>query len=326
MAGVVAVAVHHRAGLAADHRRAGAQDRRIEVALQRHAPRHRGTRVGQVDRPIHAQRRAAAVGQRRQLPMGALGKQDHRQFARSGVFFQRSHDPRHVAQRELAERRWTEQASPAVEDHQCLRAGRGLGDQVGGHGLRQRVQQLVGERRLIPAHGLERGEIARAVALDHVAGERPRAAGEADQRHAPVQLAADQSHRVHHVAQFAIHVRHGEFVDVGPAAQRARELRAFALGEAQTQPHRVGNGQDVGEQDRRIEVETLQRLQGHLAGVLRVLRQPHETAGALARGAVLGQVAAGLAHHPDRRGVGGFAAQRAQEAVVLQDIGHGNQR
>ena len=37
-----------------------------------------------------------------------------------------------------------------------------------------------------------------------------------------------------------------------------------------------------------------------------------------ARGAVFGQVAAGLAHDPYRRGVGGLAAQRAQEAVVLE--------
>ena len=96
------------------------------------------------------------------------------------------------------------------------------------------------------------------------------------------------------------------------------ELRAFALGKRQAQAHRVGDGEDVGEQDRGVELEALQRLQGDFAGELGVLRQAHEAAGALAGGAVLRKVAAGLAHYPDRGGVGRFAAQGAQEAIVLQ--------
>ena len=44
----------------------------------------------------------------------------------------------------------------------------------------------------------------------------------------------------------------------------ALEARALALGERQAEPHRVGDRQDVGEQDRRVEREARERLQRHL--------------------------------------------------------------
>ena len=42
-----------------------------------------------------------------------------------------------------------------------------------------------------------------------------------------------------------------------------------------------------------------------------------------ADGAILGQVAAGLPHDPDRRAVDGFAPQRAKEAIVLGHVQSG---
>jgi C4-dicarboxylate-specific signal transduction histidine kinase len=50
---------------------------------------------------------------------------------------------------------------------------------------------------------------------------------------------------------------------------------------------------------------------------LRVLAQLQEAAGAAPRLVVLGQVAAGLAHQPDRGVIHGLAQQCAQEGVVL---------
>ncbi len=91
-------------------------------------------------------------------------------------------------------------------------------------------------------------------------------------------------------------------VDVGGVAHGALEARAFAVGEVEAEAHRVGHRQDVGEQDRRVEREARERLQRDFARELRVSSQSVEkTAGTGARRAVLGQVAAGLAHHPDRR-------------------------
>jgi hypothetical protein len=171
-------------------------------------------------------------------------------------------------------------------------------------------------------HALDVREVLAAAALDHVGADRPRTAREADQRHAAPELAADQAHRVHHVAQLALGVRHRQPVDVGRAAHRAGDLRPLARLELEPDVHRVRDGEDVGEQDRGVEAVTLERLQRDLAGQLRVHAQVEEAAGLRARGAVLGQVAPGLAHHPQRRARRRLSQQRAQQQVVLQGRAH----
>ncbi len=128
----------------------------------------------------------------------------------------------------------------------------------------------------------------------------------------------DQVDRVGYVAKLCARVGHAEAVDIGRTTQRAFEFRTFALGEVQTEAHRVRNRQDVGEQNRRVEIETAQRLQGYLAGELGVFAQVEKTACLLARGSILGQVTPRLAHDPDRRGVGGLAQQSPDQAIILQ--------
>ena len=119
-------------------------------------------------------------------------------------------------------------------------------------------------------HGLDGAEIvARAAAFHHVAGQRVRAAGKADQRHAAGQRTPDFADRIHHIAQLRIRIGHRQIADRPFVAQRPLELRTFAFGEVQAQAHRVGDGEDVGKQDRRIEFEARQRLQRHLAGQCR---------------------------------------------------------
>jgi hypothetical protein len=72
----------------------------------------------------------------------------------------------------------------------------------------QRMQRL----RIVQRQRLDPCEVAAAAALDHVAGQGPRTAGKTDQRHPTVvghvvKFAADRAHRIHHVAQRAVHVR-----------------------------------------------------------------------------------------------------------------------
>jgi hypothetical protein len=129
--------------------------------------------------------------------------------------------------------------------------------------------------------------------------------------------ATDLGHRIHHVAQMHVRVRHREVADRPFFAQRALEARALALGEIQAEAHRVGHGEDVGKQDGGVQLEACQRLQRDLAGQLRVLAQLQEAAGAAPGLVVLGQVASGLAHQPDRGVVDGLAQQGTQEGVVL---------
>jgi hypothetical protein len=79
----------------------------------------------------------------------------------------------------------------------------------------------------------------------HVAGERERAAGKADQRHAPGERLRDQAHRIGHVAQARANVGDGEPRDVFLGAHRPLELRPFAFREIQAEAHRIGHGEDV---------------------------------------------------------------------------------
>ncbi len=164
---------------------------------------------------------------------------------------------------------------------------------------------------------LDQAVVVRAAALDHVGGQGPGAAGEADQGHAAVERAADGGDRVEDVAQL-VHVGHGEGADVGLGAHGLLEPGALTEREVQAQAHGVGDGEDVGEEDGRVERVALQRLQGDFGGVVDVGGQAHEAAGLGARGAVLGQVAAGLPHQPHGGVVGGLAQAGAQETVVLQ--------
>ena len=93
-------------------------------------------------------------------------------------------------------------------------------------------------------------------AFDHIAGERERAAGEADQRYAAVQRFADGADGVEDVLQL-FHIGNLQLGNVGFVLQGTFEFRAFAFGKIQTQAHCVGDGQDVGEQNRRVQIEAV---------------------------------------------------------------------
>ena len=96
------------------------------------------------------------------------------------------------------------------------------------------------------------------------------------------------------------------------------KARASPWAKGQPQAHGVGHGQDVAEQNGGVQRVALQRLQRDLGGVIAVGGQAHEAAGLGAGGAVLGQVAPGLAHQPQRRVGRGAAQAGLQEGGVVQ--------
>ena len=63
--------------------------------------------------------------------------------------------------------------------------------------------------RFVQRHRLDAGEVLAAAAFHHVAGQRPRAAGKADQRHFSLQLTANRAHGIHHVAKLTFRVWNG---------------------------------------------------------------------------------------------------------------------
>ncbi len=127
-----------------------------------------------------------------------------------------------------------------------------LGVQVQGDSVGVDFQDAVHQIRAAVHQGLHMPVVVRACALDHVARQRPGAARKTDQRHAAIQRLADTGHRVEHVAQL-VHVGHSELGHSGFVAHVFGKARAFALGKGQAQAHGVGHGEDVAEQDGRVE-------------------------------------------------------------------------
>ncbi len=111
-------------------------------------------------------------------------------------------------------------------------------------------------------------------------------------------------------------------LNVGDRTHRTGELWTLAVAERQAQAHGVGDGQDVREQDGGVQRETGQRLQRDFTGQFRGLAEAHEVAGAGAGGAVFRQIAARLAHQPDRCDIDRLSAQGAQQAVIVEGGGH----
>ena len=323
VARVVTEVVENAFHLGADRRRRRVQHRRVQVALQRHPVAHPATGFADIDGPVQAQGVTAAVRHGFQPQPAVLGEQDHRHLAALVVADQTIDDALHVAQGKLRVGLRRQGAAPGVEDLHRLGAVADLGVQVVGDRAGQLVEQGMGQLRAAVDHALEVAEVLAGAAFHHIGGERPGAAGETDQRHPAVQLPADGAHRAHHIVQITLRVRHRQRRDVLFGAHGLAEFRPLAGLEIQPQAHGVGDGEDVREQNRRVQRVTLQGLQGDLAGQFRVTAQVHEGTGFLAGGAVFGQVAAGLTHHPYRGAIHRLTGQGFQEAVVLQcSIGH----
>ena len=104
-------------------------------------------------------------------------------------------------------------------------------------------------------------------------------------------------------------------IDVSSVPDRMVDRRSFALDEIKRQPHRREGQQQIREQDRRIDVDEIDRLHRDSGGQLRLGADLQQRV-TLTQRTVLGHVAPGLAHEPDRRGVYGLTPAGAEEAIV----------
>jgi hypothetical protein len=146
--------------------------------------------------------------------------------------------------------------------------------------------------------------IGRPVTGDHVCGDRPGRTAEADQRGLLRQFRAQPAHRL--VDRQKIHVKRLRAVaavePVHLVRGDRRHERTAAFLEAQVATKRMRNHQYVRKQDRGVEAEAADRLQGHLDGEVGIVAEVEKAACRPPRLAVFRQIAPRLAHHPDRRG------------------------
>ena len=294
------------------------QDRRIQVALQRHLVLDILPRGFEVGCPVHAEGIAARLGQVLQQGSGTLGEQDHRNPAAVFLARQSVDDFLHAGEREATEVVGLQRCAPGIEYLHGLGTRLDLGIEVLGGRHRHLVHELVEHLGRLLGKPLDRRELAARSALDHVRPARKRASRKTDQGDLAVELATDGPDGIEDIAELFLDVRHAQCANGIGRLQGVPELRPFARDEIETQPHCIRNRQDIGEQDRRIEGITPQRLHRHLAGQFRITAQTHEVAGLRPGLAILRQIAARLAHYPHRRAGHRLAHQGSQQQIVLQ--------
>ena len=191
-------------------------------------------------------------------------------------------------------------AGPGIEDLQHVGAGLELAEQILDRILDQHVDDFSKRLGMAIGHHPRRRLVRRALARDHVGRNRPRRAAEADQRDLGCEFTLHAAQRF---------IDRLELAEIGVARQRRDllrriqriEPRAFAGLEAHGAAERIGDHENIGEDDRGIEIETADRLQRHLGGILRREAEIEKAAGLGAQLAILRQIAAGLPHHPYRR-------------------------
>ena len=103
---------------------------------------------------------------------------------------------------------------------------------------------------------------------------------------------------------------------------RRFENRPLTRNKFQSKPHRIGHCQDVGEENRGIQIKAIHRLQRHFRGVFGRMGQIQEAPRLLARCPVLRKEPSCLTHQPDRRIGHGFLLQRL-EKIVINKFCHG---
>ncbi len=150
-------------------------------------------------------------------------------------------------------------------------------------------------------------------AFDRVARERERRPCEADDGDVPrLELVAHDADRLERAAHRLVRRRSAEEVDVASRRDRVADQRPVALHEVEVEPHPDERREDVGEDDRGVEVERVDRQERHLRRELR-RADDLEHRVLLADRPVLRLVAPGLAEQPHRRALDNQAATRAEE-------------
>src|SRR5690625_2739709 len=291
------------------------QHRRIEVALKGDA------RLQPVDRPLQwhrgVQRKRIGTGLGRYLAVeraGTAREEDDRNF-RAGRLHA-ADDLATGSEAPAPELVIRPDTSPGIEDLDGFRTGFNLCQQVAARRFDQQADQVRKALRIAvgPALGLE--EIPAGAALDHVAGDGPGRACKADQAGFFRQGTAQQGNGGKDGLKPLFQP---PWIQAGQILNPPQGLETWAvpLLEPNLLPQGVGNDEDVGKENGRIEAKAADRLQGDLARQFRVVAEVEETACLAAHLAVFRQIAPGLPHEPDRRRVEDLPAQGTQEPLLV---------
>ena len=253
----------------------------------------------------------------------ALGEHDVGHAAALGLAGQRVDHLGHVAQGKLFVLRRRQHAAPGIEQHHRLRAGGNLRIQIQDGGLGEHFEQSMQIARRLVHHALDLAEGLAAAAFHHVGRHRPRAAREADERHSAVQVRGAPAPR--HRSRTSVPVpdparrawRYPPRCAPGARTSGPRRPRTPAPNSS----HAESSGcprtewRRPGDSGRPAASVISQAISG-------LVHMARKSAGARARRAVFRQIAARLAHQPNRPARRRLPQQGAQQQVVLQDRAH----
>ena len=204
-------------------------------------------------------------------------------------------------------------ARPAVEDLEHLGTGGGLGHQIAGQHLGQSRHKLGEEHGIAVYERPDVGEVAGAVPLHQVTGEREGGGSEADQGRLVTEFGSSQADGWEQVRGRLLGLEHPQLPHLGGGPDRVLHHRPDRLLDLEWDPHPFQRQHDVGEEHGRVHPQQSDRHAGDLRRQLGIAHELHE-AQLLAQGPIAGQGPAGLAHEPDRGGVGGLVASGSEQA------------
>ncbi len=286
------------------------QERRVEIALDAPVVAHDRPGLVERDPPVdtdHVAAGLAHVAEERRRPDAEVNR-GHAERAK-GI-----EDARGVRLDELAVVARAERADPGVEHLHGLDAGFDLRGEVVAHHRRELLAEAVPRGGVAVHERFGVRVVGRRPTFDRVRGQRERRAAEPDERNSAVELAADEADRLQHVRERLAWFEHVQALDVSRRPHGTLDRGTLAFDEVEGQAHGLEREQQVGEENRGVNLDGADRLQRDLGGQLRRAAELEQGA-PLAQHAVLGHVPAGLSHEPDGSGVDRLAPARAEEAI-----------
>ena len=307
--GPPADAIEDVLGLVEHPARRSQQQRRIEVALHGAIEADVLPRLVNRHAPVHADDVAARLAQLREHRRRPGAEVNRRHATRNRI-----EDLLRMGKCELAIVGRAQRADPGVEQLHRIDACVDLRAQIVADDCRELVAEDVPRVGMSVHQRLGAREVGRVAAFNRIRSERERRAGEANQRHAIMQLLLHDLDGLHDMRKRLARLEELQPVDVRRRFDRPLDLRAFALHEVEGESHRFERQQQIGKQNRGIHLDAPHRLQRHFGGELRRAADLEQRV-LLADGAVLRHVAAGLAHEPDRRHIDGLPPARFEESA-----------
>lgn len=296
------------------------QQRGIEIALNRAVRPNALPRFVERDSPISPKHISSRLSHRVQNRPGG----DTKVNRWHAVSLDGTEDLLRVGQDKLAIVVDVQCADPRIEHLDGVDAGIDLRHEIIGHHAGESIGEAMPGGRIAVHQTLRERTVVRVAAFYRVRRQGEGGARESNQGDSARELMLDQSNRIQGEGQGFSGIGRSHRLDILCRSDGTLDRGAFAFDKVERNAHGLEWQQEIGKEDRRIDLDSSQRLQRDLGGKLRRAAQLQQRI-ALSQRSIFRHVAPGLPHEPDWRFVHGFAPACAKESTVAQ-ISRGHQK